>query len=893
MRHITFSPDGTKYDTYAVALLVPDFREREIRSYYVDRHLSGSEDELVAFDLYKNPIKKKTPMKEMKEYLGVTLLPTLRELEVEYIVVCDADYFKALTKSRPAEANLGYVMASEGEFKDDSKQEHSLEGFKVVYVPNFNAVFRHEQLTLDKIEQGFTALKRHAQGDYETPGSNIIHSSEYPTTPEEIKIWLDKLIKMDCPLTSDIEALSLKHYSAGIGTITFCWDQHNGIAFGVDLMEGDDGMPVPRPKKDSRRIREMLQLFFRLRAIKNLKTIWHNISYDAYVLIYQLYMKDLLDQKGMLTGLEVMLADGAWEDTKLITYLATNSCSGNNLGLKDQSQEFAGNYSVEEIKDITKIPFKRLIKYNLVDGLCTWFTYYKHWNTMNADNQRDIYEGLFKASTVDIIQMQLTGMPIDMDETVRLNAELIEFQDNAAALIMSNPLVDDYLYHKRLEFIVKENQRLKTKIRTMDEAKKKVDFNLNSPDDLKGLLYGEAFMALPVLDYTDTKEPATGGDTLKKLINHTDRDDVIEFLKALMDYKDVNKLITSFLPAMLNAQKGPDGWHYLFGNFNLGGTVTGRLSSSGPNLQNLPAQGYWAKKVKECFKAPPGWLFVGLDFASLEDRISALQTRDPEKLKVYLDGYDGHCLRAYAYFGELMPDIDPNSVDSINSIAKKYKSLRQDGKTPTFALTYAGTAYAIMDQCGWAKEKAQMVEQRFKKLYHTSIEYVADKIQQASKDGYVTVAFGLRVRTPILKKTILKTRSTPKEAEAEARTAGNALGQSYCLLNSRASNEFMGKVRKSEHRLLIRPSAHIHDAQYFMIPENLAIIMYMNEHLVKAVEWQDDPNIYHPKVKLGGELSIFTPSWAWEMELPNGVTEEEFHELAQKHVEEVEEKMAA
>lgn len=54
---------------------------------------------------------------------------------------------------------------------------------------------------------------------------------------------------------------------------------------------------------------------------------------------------------------------------------------------------------------------------------------------------------------------------------------------------------------------------------------------------------------------------------------------------------------------------------------------------------------------------PPGWIFAGADFASLEDYISALTTRDPNKLKVYIDGYDGHCLRAYAYFPERMPDI--------------------------------------------------------------------------------------------------------------------------------------------------------------------------------------------------------------------------------------------
>ena len=76
------------------------------------------------------------------------------------------------------------------------------------------------------------------------------------------------------------------------------------------------------------------------------------------------------------------------------------------------------------------------------------------------------------------------------------------------------------------------------------------------------------------------------------------------------------------------------------------------------NLQNLPSTGSkYAKVIKSCFQAGPGWLFCGLDFASLEDRISALSTKDPNKLKVYTDGYDGHSLRAFAYFGENMPDI--------------------------------------------------------------------------------------------------------------------------------------------------------------------------------------------------------------------------------------------
>ena len=75
-------------------------------------------------------------------------------------------------------------------------------------------------------------------------------------------------------------------------------------------------------------------------------------------------------------------------------------------------------------------------------------------------------------------------------------------------------------------------------------------------------------------------------------------------------------------------------------------------------MQNLPAGSEHGKLVKSTFSAPKGWLFVGADFASLEDRISALTTKDPNKLRLYTDGFDGHSLRAYAYFGAAMPDIE-------------------------------------------------------------------------------------------------------------------------------------------------------------------------------------------------------------------------------------------
>lgn len=133
----------------------------------------------------------------------------------------------------------------------------------------------------------------------------------------------------------------------------------------------------------------------------------------------------------------------------------------------------------------------------------------------------------------------------------------------------------------------------------------------------------------------------------------------------------------------------------------------------------------------------------------------------------------------------------------------------------------------------------------------------------------MTAAFGLRVRTPLLNQTIRHIRSTPFEAEAEGRTAGNALGQSWCMLTNRASAEFLGKARKSKFKLIIRPSAHIHDAQYMMVKDDINAVKYVNDTLVDAVRWQNDPIIQHDQVKLGGKLGIFYPNWSHEIEIKN------------------------
>ncbi|CBX87985.1 N4 DNAP-like protein [Roseovarius Plymouth podovirus 1] len=856
-----------------IAILVPRIQIADIQKHYMPT-LSKLNEEIMVCDIYLNRKKKKTSNTEIKEYLE-DLLPNLTNAGIETLIVCQPDYFKVLSKQGKTDANIGDIFTG-------------VDGFKVTYCPHYSRIFYDPDKTRAKVEQALTAVIDGAKGTYTKLGSDIIQHAVYPSNVRNKLDWLNKLIEMDCDLTCDIEGFSLKHFDAGVGTITFCWNQHEGIAFEVDNTRTKEEDPV---------IRQALKTFFYRFRESGRKMIYHNICYDAYVLIYQLFMDHILDQEGLLEGLDVMLEN--FEDTQIITYLATNSCAGNELGLKAQAQEFAGNYAVEEIKDITQIDLDKLLEYNLVDGLSTWYVYNKHYQTMITDLQLGTYEN-FKEWVVDIIQMQLTGLPVNMDKVVALDKLLTAESEHNIWKMMQTKIVQGFQYQLEEEALAKKNAKLKTKTVTRKDLgltkDLEVAYNPGSAPQLQRLLYSKEFLGLPVLDLTDSGLPSTGADTLEKLLNQNISEETKDFLKILLEYKASAIILSTFLPAFLKAHPGPDGWHYLFGNFRLGGTLSGRLSSNNPNLQNIPSsaggplKSRLAKLIKECFEAPPGWLFVGLDFDSLEDRISALQTKDPEKLKVYTDGYDGHSLRAYGYFGDQMPDIDPSSVESINSIGKKYKPLRQESKAPTFALTYQGTYHTLMQNCGFSKEKAQMIENKYRQMYSVSIDYVNEKLEQATHDGYITVAFGLRVRTPLLVQTILGTNKTPKEAAAEGRTAGNAMGQSYCMLNSRAASAFMKKVRRSSHRLDIKPCAHIHDAQYYLVRDGaFDSLVYINTHLPKEVAWQDDPEISHDEVKLSGSCEIFYPNWNHGFDIPNGADVPTIKNQIKKHLADLKE----
>lgn len=877
MRHHLFYQKNES-GHYPVAVLMKQytFDQNQLYKNYVQplEERGIPKEDCIAFTLsYENA--KKVSAQQVKEY-SARLLNVMERSHVKYIYCTDGTYFKYLTGQKKSEVHLGYALPCAIPGYEHMKVVLGVNYQVLVYAPDKKA----------HLEQGLDALCGVYKGNYVPPGDRIIHSEFYPKTANEIRNALMELHKFP-HLAMDIEGYSLRLDESGIATFALAWTQHDFIAFPIDLhnLGEKDADGNFHYRKDNKEVREILKDF--LRQYIGSKR-FHSATYDVKHLIYNLWMRDPLDYKSCLEGLDIMTNN--LDCTKVLSYLAVNSCAGNTLGLKYQSQEFTGNYAQDDIKDIRKIALPDLLRYNGVDCMATNYTFDKHMPTVIADQQLELYNGLMKDSLRLIINVELVGLPMCPRKVVETKEKLEKLQEQYLLTIQNDPIVSKLNHLLQVSAMEAANAKLKTKQHPLEKFSDTV-FNPGSNLQLQRLLY--ELLDLPILARTPTKAPATGGKIIKQLLDHEKAAPYKVLLQALIDYSAVTKIIQAFMPAFENGILKADGMRYLHGVFNLGGTVSGRLSSSDPNMQNLPAGSAYGKLIKELFMGPPGWIFAGADFNSLEDYISALTTRDPNKLKVYIDGYDGHCLRAYAYFQDQMPDIDPTSVDSINSIAKKYPELRQESKAPTFALTYQGTFATLMKNLGWSEEKAKRIEANFHELYKASTEYIMDRLHQATKDGYVTVAFGLRLRTPMLGRSYLGLDCTPKEVAAEGRTAGNAMGQSYGLLNNRAAAAFMKRVHASPFRYDIKPVALIHDAIYILIKNDPVVVEFANRVLIEEMSWQELPELHHDTVKIGAALDLFYPNWATPVTLPVGADVPTIKAVCKAHMDKIREKEAA
>lgn len=544
MEYITYSDDLSKIST-VILIKEPALNKKKIKQFYLEP-AGVDPEEVLAIGLPYHG-KKVPPAKERKVYLEDILSEIKLNTATKLLYVADGDYFKTLCKVTKTTPHYGTTIpcAIKG-----------YECFQVALGLNYGA------LKYNPTQEKTLNLTLETIGDpYKNIGSDIIKVFDYPKSIEEIKDWLEQLKHFEV-LSVDIEGYGLEFWKCGIGTIGFAWDKYSGIAFDVD-----------QNPFLAQEIRALLKKFFQ--EYKG-KLLVHNAGFDFKVLTYQLFMKSFTDIQGMIEGISTFVRN--FEDTKLIAYLATNNTVENKLSLKHLAQSFAGNYAVE-VEDITKVDPKALLQYNLTDCLSTWFVHDEYYEVMVEDKQKEIYETLFKPVVKNLLQIELTGMPINMPNVLKAEKELTALADKHMTTIQGSHIVKDFFEKEKERKAAKDNLILK-KITRLASDFDHLQFNPNSNDQLQRLLYGE--LNLPVIDLTKNKNPAVGGKTLKKLRNHTDDIDVRNLLTAIKDLSNVMKVLTSFIPAFKEAvEVAPEDWR-LFGNFNLGGTKSGRLSSSNP-----------------------------------------------------------------------------------------------------------------------------------------------------------------------------------------------------------------------------------------------------------------------------------------------------------------------
>jgi DNA polymerase I len=210
----------------------------------------------------------------------------------------------------------------------------------------------------------------------------------------------------------------------------------------------------------------------------------------------------------------------------------------------------------------------------------------------------------------------------------------------------------------------------------------------------------------------------------------------------------------------------------------------------------------------------------------------------------------------------------------INSIETKYPEIRRVSKGPTFALQYGGTWHTLWKRGGLPQKQAKQVEKAYHELYKVSGEFAAKNKDYMVKYGYVECAFGLKLRTPIISKTVLGNSKTPYEAEAEVRSANNAITQSWGMLLNRAMIATNTRIETEGYALSILPINMIHDAGYFLVKDDPETVKFLNDTLIEEMEWQEDDLIRSTDVPMKASLEI-GKSWDNLKQLPNKASIEE------------------
>lgn len=251
------------------------------------------------------------------------------------------------------------------------------------------------------------------------------------------------------------------------------------------------------------------------------------------------------------------------------------------------------------------------------------------------------------------------------------------------------------------------------------------EFNLGSPKQLGVILYEK--LGMPIISKTATGQPSTAEAVLAELAEQD-----YPLPKVLMQYRSMSKLKSTYtdrLPEQINPRTGR-----IHTSYHQAVAVTGRLSSSDPNLQNIPIRTAEGRRIRQAFVAPQGYKLLAADYSQIELRIMAHLAKDEGLLHAFRNDLDVHRATAGEVFGVELPDVT--------------NDMRRSAKAINFGLIYGMSAFGLAKQIGVDRKQSQAYVDRYFARYPGVLDYMERTRAQAAEQGYVETIFGRRLYLP-------------------------------------------------------------------------------------------------------------------------------------------------
>jgi DNA polymerase I len=533
-----------------------------------------------------------------------------------------------------------------------------------------------------------------SEDDEESISNETSSPAEYETvlTDKQLDKWINKLKKAKL-ISIDTETTSLEYMQARIVGISFAVDETSAAY--VPLQHDYAGAP------------KQLSLTSTLEKLKpileneKIKKIGQNLKYDLEV---------FANHDIELKGIE--------HDTMLESYVANStsrhdmdSLALNLLGIETiHYEDVAG-------KGAKQIPFNQV---SIEDA------------TPYAAEDANIVLKLHRVLSKDL-KKQKTLQQVYKDIEMPLLNVLARVERNGVVIDSDMLLQQSHELQSRMQEIEMEAHDLAGET-----------FNIGSPKQIQSILYDK--MNLPVLAKTPKGQPSTAESVLQELAEE------YKLPKLILEHRSVSKLRSTYtekLPQMINSETGR-----VHTSYHQAVAATGRLSSSNPNLQNIPIRTPEGRKIRLAFIAPRGYTLVAADYSQIELRIMAHLSGDKSLLDAFDKGLDIHKTTAAEVFSVTIDDVSNDQ--------------RRAAKAINFGLIYGMSAFGLAKQLGIGRSEAKEYIDLYFNRYPSVKNYMDDTREKAKQDGFVETVYSRRLYLPEI-----NARNAARRQYAE-RTAINA-----------------------------------------------------------------------------------------------------------------------